>query len=70
MLGPLASNGGKTKTHALLAGSPAIDAANPAAPGSGGTSCPTKDQRGIGRPKDGNGDTVSRCDMGAFELSP
>ena len=31
MLGPLADNGGPTLTHALLAGSPAIDAGDPAA---------------------------------------
>ena len=43
-LGPLADNGGPTQTHALLAGSPAIDAANPA------TSLAT-DQRGIVRPQ-------------------
>ncbi len=30
MLGPLADNGGPTKTHAPLAGSPAIDTGNPA----------------------------------------
>ena len=30
-LGPLADNGGPTLTHALLPGSPAIDAANDAA---------------------------------------
>ena len=29
LLGPLADNGGPTETHALLAGSPAIDAGNP-----------------------------------------
>ncbi|HVS62148.1 MAG TPA: choice-of-anchor Q domain-containing protein [Thermoanaerobaculia bacterium] len=29
MLAPLASNGGPTQTHALLAGSPAIDAGGP-----------------------------------------
>ncbi|GEM_PF-2418172 len=33
-LGPLAENGGPTFTHALLPGSPAIDAANPTLPGS------------------------------------
>ncbi len=70
LLGPLANNGGLTQTHALLAGSPAIDAANPAAPGGGGTACPTAYQRAVVRPQDGNGDTISRCDMGAFELSP
>jgi hypothetical protein len=32
-LGLLAGNGGPTLTHALLAGSPAIDAANNALPG-------------------------------------
>ena len=67
MLSPLQDNGGPTKTHQPLAGSPVIDAANPAAPGSGGTSCPTTDQRGVGRPRDGNGDGTSRCDMGAVE---
>jgi len=70
MLGPLQNNGGPTMTHALLAGSVAIDAANPTAPGSGGTSCGTFDQRNIARPQDGNGDTIARCDMGAFELKP
>ena len=39
LLGLLKDNGGPTQTCALLAGSPAIDAANPAAPGSGGDSC-------------------------------
>jgi predicted outer membrane repeat protein len=45
LLGPLADNGGPTKTHALLAGSPAIDAGDPAAvAGVGGV--PEFDQRG------------------------
>jgi len=54
MLGPLANNGGPTKTQALSVGSPAID---------GGTACtePT-DQRYVARPQ---GVT---CDIGAFEL--
>jgi CSLREA domain-containing protein len=68
-LGPLADNGGPTQTHALLADSPAIDAANPAAPGSGGDACPATDQRGIQRLQDGNGDGIPRCDIGAFELA-
>jgi CSLREA domain-containing protein len=63
-LAPLASNGGPTQTHALLAGSAAIDTANPAAPGSGGNSCAPADQRGIVRPQG------PRCDKGAFELEP
>ena len=45
LLGPLVDNGGSTKTHALLVGSPAIDAGNPAAvAGAGGV--PATDQRG------------------------
>jgi len=53
-LGTLADNGGPTLTHALLAGSPAIDAA--------GGSCPATDQRGITRPQG------AACDIGSFEL--
>ena len=67
LLGPLANNGGSTMTHALQTGSPAIDAANPAAPGSGGTACEATDQRGETRPQDGDGDSTARCDIGAFE---
>jgi hypothetical protein len=54
LLGPLAGNGGATHTHALLPGSPAIDAGND------GT-CLATDQRGIPRP---HGEA---CDIGAFE---
>jgi len=53
-VGPLAANGGPTLTHALMSGSPALDAANPA-------SCPPTDQRGVARPR-GIG-----CDVGAVE---
>ncbi len=60
-LGPLVDNGGSTQTHALLAGSPAIDAGNPATPGSGGNACLATDQRGVLRPQG------TRCDIGAFE---
>ena len=69
-LGALASNGGPTQTHAPLPGSPAVDAGSPANPGSGGTSCPVKDQRHLNRPADGNGDLTVRCDMGALEACP
>ena len=65
MLGPLADNGGPTKTHALLVGSSAIDAGNPAAlAGAGGV--PFYDQRGppIGRVSGG------RIDIGAVERQP
>jgi Zn-dependent metalloprotease len=59
----LQDNGGLTFTHALMAGSPAIDAGNPAAPGSGGNACLATDQRGTGRP------IGARCDIGAYEGS-
>jgi hypothetical protein len=55
-LGPLADNGGATATHALLPGSPAIDAVQSACPP------PATDQRGFLRP------AGPRCDIGAFEL--
>jgi Ca2+-binding RTX toxin-like protein len=57
----LADNGGPTPTHALRKGSPAVDAGNPAAPGSGATACETTDQRSIPRPQG------PRCDIGSFE---
>jgi Ca2+-binding RTX toxin-like protein len=56
-LGPLGDNGGATQTHALLPGSPALDAGDPAAPGSGRTACEATDQRGAPR----------NCDVGAYE---
>ncbi len=56
LLGPLADNGGQTSTHALLAGSPAIDAGDDGA-------CPAEDQRGEPRP------SGAGCDVGAFELA-
>lgn len=59
MLGPLANNGGPTLTHALLPGSPAIDAIPLGTSGCGTTI--TTDQRGFPRPIDG------RCDIGAYE---
>lgn len=60
-LGPLQNNGGTSLTHALIANSPAIDAGNPASPGSGGNACLSTDQRGISRP------VGTACDIGAFE---
>jgi CSLREA domain-containing protein len=59
VLAPLADNGGSTPTHALLPGSPAIDAGD-------NTTCITTDQRGIAR-HDGNGDGTVTCDVGAYE---
>jgi Right handed beta helix region len=54
-LGPLQNNGGPTRTHALLPGSPAIDRGS-------GIDCPTIDQRGARRP------LGASCDVGAFEF--
>ncbi len=54
LLGPLQNNGGPTSTHALLAGSPAIDAASPNCPP------PDTDQRGVPR-------SEGTCDIGAYE---
>ena len=55
-LGALGDNGGATWTHALLSGSPAIDAGTP-------IGAPAADQRGVSRPY---GPAV---DIGAFELN-
>jgi hypothetical protein len=68
LLGPLQNNGGPTQTHALLAGSPAIDAGNPGGCRDHLGVLLTTDQRGFPRPVDGNNDTVVRCDIGAYEL--
>jgi hypothetical protein len=53
-LGPLADNGGPTRTHALMPGSQAIDASSMAV-------CPSLDQRGVLRP------IHAECDIGAYE---
>ncbi|HEY0606999.1 MAG TPA: choice-of-anchor Q domain-containing protein [Herpetosiphonaceae bacterium] len=68
-LGPLQDNGGPTPTHAPFRGSPAVDAGNAAAPGSGENACAPSDQRGVERPQDGSGDGVARCDIGAVECT-
>jgi uncharacterized repeat protein (TIGR01451 family) len=67
-LGPLQDNGGPTFTHALLAGSPALDSVDPNLPP--GLGCLATDQRGVPRPSDGDGDGEAWCDMGAYEESP
>jgi fibronectin-binding autotransporter adhesin len=56
LIGPLADNGGPTWTHALLPGSPALDAGDDALAGT--------DQRG--RPRRAG----ARVDIGAFEYGP
>ncbi len=67
LLGALAANGGPTLTHALEVVSPALDAANPAVPGSGGSACESHDQRGVPRPADGDPVPGAICDIGAYE---
>lgn len=59
LLGPLQDNGGQTPTFALLDGSPAIDAGNPAALESSKAACRATDQRGVAR--------SAPCDIGAYE---
>lgn len=61
-LGALASNGGPTQTIALLAGSAAIDAGDPAGCTNTLGERLTTDQRGVSRPQG------ARCDIGAYEL--
>jgi len=70
LLGPLQNNGGPTETHALMTGSPAIDAC---------VDCTVyinqringepleTDQRGYRRPVDGDYDDIAVCDVGAYE---
>lgn len=62
LLGPLQNNGGATDTLALLTGSPALGAGNPAQPNKNGQHgrCLANDQIGTPRPK---GD----CDIGAWQ---
>ena len=64
ILGPLADNGGPTLTHALLAGSPAIDMGDPAVM----FDAMEYDQRGVGflRVVDSGGGL--RVDIGAYEV--
>jgi CSLREA domain-containing protein len=59
LLLPLADNNGRTPSYALRRGSLALD--------SGVGSCASHDQRRLSRPRDGDGDGVAICDLGAFE---
>jgi hypothetical protein len=59
MLGPLAANGGATRTMAITTASSAFDHVP-----TSGAGCPATDQRGVLRPQ------FTQCDAGAFELAP
>lgn len=62
-LGELENNGGPSETMALLTGSPAINAGNPAGCTDFSGNPLTTDQRGVTRPQG------PRCDIGAFEAA-
>ena len=63
ILGPLANNGGPTRTHALVSSSPAINAGNPGGCLDSAGALLTTDQRGFPRPFNGR-----ICDIGSYEL--
>jgi hypothetical protein len=66
LLRPLQDNGGPTFTHALLAGSPAINTGDPSFDPNAFDPPLLYDQRGSGFPRVANG----RIDIGAFEVQP
>jgi hypothetical protein len=68
ILGPLKNNAGPTQTHALVPGSPAIDAGDPNGCRDNSGALLLKDQRGFVRHVDGNNDGTGRCDIGAVEF--
>jgi hypothetical protein len=67
-LGPLADNGGWTRTYLPLAGSPALDAAPACANRSG--AAVIADERDYPRPTDDDGNGTPACDLGAVERGP
>jgi hypothetical protein len=70
LLDALADNGGETDTHSLSVSpvSPAIDAV-PVADCTDQSAVPISlDQRGTGRPQDGDGNDTADCDAGAYEV--
>jgi hypothetical protein len=67
IVGPLQNNGGPTQTHALVDGSPALDAGDPGGCRDSQGVLLGTDQRGFARHVDSNNDGAARCDIGAFE---
>lgn len=70
LLAALGNNGGLTQTHALGAGSPAIDAGDAINGCKSGGVLLLVDQRGWPRTADGDVDGTAVCDIGAFEAPP
>ncbi len=56
--------------YPLASDSPALDAGNPALPGSNPNACEAADLVGTARPIDGNQDGSAICDIGAYENDP
>jgi CSLREA domain-containing protein len=72
-LSPLAFNGGRTQTMALLSTSPAIDSGNNGLAVDQNAAALTTDQRGVGFPRVADSadvDVIQTVDIGAFELHP
>ncbi len=67
---PLRDNGGPTETHALRPDSALLDGGEPAGCTDNNGNLLITDQRGLARPAEGNGDSTTSCDVGAFEAAP
>ena len=65
LLGPLAAPHPLDRflAHALLPESPSLDSGDAAG-------CAARDQRGLSRPQDGDGNGTAICDRGAIERAP